>query len=371
MQFRAGPWRSPVQLALLIFHFSLFFLIIHYVGNQQTADSILKVHLCMALALACLGIYQIFSFVFGLPLTDCTWSIGLFEDSSIVKYSSIRHYSARVAGFSTRTTFPESRDFAEYLLSAIPISFAFCVTRSSDIRRRFGFLTSPITAAIGLTAVFFTMSRSGWVFIFVALIIIGVRLSPRLLYVHLPIMVVLLSGISLLLAQIGFFAASSSSLWSIITGRFDWFYVINDPRVSHFLVLWDSFQSHPILGVGAGNFALWGAAKTGSGLVHSAHGFMWATLADFGLLGFAALLVAFAGIFFKLNRAIKISSRHSTQHILLVGLFASLVATFFNSLFGGDRPSFHLLLIAGLAAVYSSLRPTESAPRDRLMQVRN
>ena len=32
----------------------------------------------------------------------------------------IRYYSARIAEFSARTTFPESRDFAEYLLSAVP-----------------------------------------------------------------------------------------------------------------------------------------------------------------------------------------------------------------------------------------------------------
>jgi hypothetical protein len=120
MQYRAGPWRSPIQLALLVFHFAVFFVIVRYVGNRDIADSLLKVHLWMALVLGVFGIYQIFAFTFGLPLSDCTWSVGLVGDSATIDYSSIRHYSARIAAFSTRATFRESRDFGEYLLTAVP-----------------------------------------------------------------------------------------------------------------------------------------------------------------------------------------------------------------------------------------------------------
>jgi len=371
MQYRAGPWRSPVQLALLFFHFSLFFVIVNYAKDRHTADSLLKVHLWMALVLACLGIYQVFAFTFGLPLTDCTWSVNLAESSATIKYSSIRYYSARIANYSVRTTFPESRDFAEYLLSAVPVTVAFCASGSQEIRRRFGFLASPTAAIIGLVAIFFTMSRSGWVFIIIALAIIAIRLSQRRLYLHLLITFVLLSAMSLFLVKVGFFTASTSSLWDIVSRRFDMYYVIHDPRMSYFVILWESFKSHPILGMGAGNFAIWGAAMTGSGLVHSAHGFLWASLADFGLIGLAALLAIFAAIFRRLNRAIKTSPRQSAQRAVMVGLFASLLATLFNSMFGGDRPQFYLLLIMGLAAAYSSLRSTEAAPGNGLTPTRN
>jgi hypothetical protein len=155
-----------------------------------------------------------------------------------------------------------------------------------------------------------------------------------------------------LLIKIGFFDSSASTLGGIITGRFNWYFVLNDPRAGFFLALWESFTQHPVLGLGAGNFALWGAAYTGSHLLHSAHGFVWAGLADFGLLGFAALILVFVGLFRRLNRAIRSIPRQSAQRILLVGLFAALVATFFNAQFGGDRPPFHLLFIMGLAAAY-------------------
>jgi len=360
MHLRAGPWRSPVQLALIFFHFSIFFVVVRFIRNQSSADSILKIHLTMGLLLAGLGIYQIFAFTLGLPLTDCTWSMNVLNDSATIKYSSIRLYSARVAEFSTRATFPESRDFADYLLSTVPIMTAFAVSGSPDIRRRFGLAASPAAALIGLAAIFFTMSRSGWIFIAVALIIIASRLSRRLLFVHLPIGLIVLSGVSVLLIKAGFFTSSADSLWDIVSGRFQWYYVVNDPRFAYLLVLWESFTSHPILGLGAGNFALWGAMYTGSDLLHSAHGFAWATLADFGLLGLAALLSVFAVIFKKLHRAIKAAAPRSEEHILLVGIFTSLLVTFLNSMTGGDRPQFYLLLLLGLAAVYAML-PAKTA----------
>lgn len=352
MHYRAGPWRSPLQLALLIFHFAVFFVIVRYVRNRGIADSLLKVHLWMALVLGVFGVYQIFAFTLNLPLSDCTWSVGLIGDSATIDYSSVRHYSARIAAFSTRTTFRESRDFGEYLLTAVPLMIAFSAAGSPEIRRRFGFVASPWAAMIGLAAIFFTMSRSAWIFIALAFVIVALRQSRRLLFIHLPAGLIVLSITSLFFINIGFFDSSAASLWGILTGRFDWYFVLNDPRVSFFLVLWESFTQHPVLGLGAGNFALWGAAYTGAGLLHSAHGFVWAGLADFGLLGFAAILLVFVELFRRLNRKIKSSPRQSAQRVLLVGLFAALVATFFNAQFGGDRPPFHLLFIMGLAAAY-------------------
>jgi multisubunit Na+/H+ antiporter MnhF subunit len=352
MQYRAGPWRSPLQLALLIFHFAVFFVIVRYLQGRDAADALLKVYLWTALVLGMFGIYQIFAFNFGLPFADCTWSIGLVGDSATIDYSSIRYYSARVASFSTRATFRESRDFGEYLLTAVPVMLALGAARSPEVRRRFGFLSSPAAGLLGATAIFFTLSRSAWLFLAVALVIIAFRQSRRLLLIHVPLAFAGLSLVAVVLAKTGYFDSSFGSLWSVITGRYDWYYILNDPRARFFLVLWESFTQHPILGLGAGNFALWGAAHTGAGLLHSAHGFVWAGLADFGLIGFAAVLFIFLGLFRRLSREINALPRSAAQRPLLVGLFAALVATFFNAQFGGDRPPFHLLFIVGLAVAY-------------------
>ena len=364
MQYRAGPWRSPIQLALLLFHFSLFFVVTRYIRDRSVADGLLKVHLTIALVLSVVGIYQVFAFTFGWPLADCTWSVKVSPGTAVVNYSAIRYYSARVAEFSTRATFSESRDFAEYLLSAVPILLALAVSRSREIRQRFGFLASPAAAMIGLAAIFLTLSRSGWVFMALALVVIAVRLSPRLLLVHVPIAAGALSLFCLLLAKAGFFSPAASSLWDVLGGRLDWYYILNDPRVNYYLVLWESFKSHPLLGLGAGNFAFWGAGYTGSDLLHSAHGFTWAALADFGVIGFAALAALFFGVFRKLHRAIKSSVRLSPRHVILAGIFAALLATLFDAMTAGDRPQFHLIFLLGLAAAYPSIdqSSTRSAP---------
>ncbi|MFC1476293.1 O-antigen ligase family protein, partial [Candidatus Zixiibacteriota bacterium] len=366
MRYRAGPWRSPIQLGLLFFHFAVFFVVVRYVRNRDTADSLLKVHLWMALLLGVFGVYQIFAFTFGLPFSDCTWSVNLLDRSSTIDYSSTRLYSAQVAGFSTRATFRESRDFADYLLSAVPITMAFCVSGSAEIRRRFGFLASPLAAFMGLAAIFFTMSRSGWILIAFALVIIALRLSRRVFYIYLPLMFIMLAAVSLVLAKAGFFNSTVMTLGEIITGRLDPYFIINDARVGYFLLLAESLQAHPLLGLGAGNFALWGAAMTGSSLVHSAHGFLWVALADFGLLGCAALVFVFAGIFRRLHRAIRKAPRRSAQNALLAGIFAALSAAFINAMFGGDRPFFHLLLIMGLAMAYSSMPTTRTTVEDHI-----
>ncbi|MFH2204891.1 MAG: O-antigen ligase family protein, partial [Elusimicrobiota bacterium] len=236
--------------------------------------------------------------------------------------------------------------------TAVPVMLALSAAGSKEVRSRFGFLASPTAALLGLTAIFFTMSRSAWIFLVIAVMIIAFRQSRRLLFIHLPLAFAGLSIVAIVLAKTGYFNSSIGSLWDVITGRYNWYFILNDPRAQFFLVLWESFTQHPILGLGAGNFALWGAAYTGAGLLHSAHGFVWAGLADFGLIGFAAVLFIFIGLFRRLSGEIKVLPRSSAQRALLVGLFAALVATFFNAQFGGDRPPFHLLFIMGLAAAY-------------------
>ncbi len=364
MQYRAGWWRSPVQLALLIFHFSLFFVIVQYIRGRTAAEALLKVHLWTAICLGCLGIYQIFAYSLNLPFADCTWSINLVDHSASVKYAAIRHYSAQVADFSTRATFPESRNFGEYLLSAVPIMAALCISRRPEIRQRFGFPASPWAVAIGLTAIFFTMSRSAWILIVPALLYVGWKLSRRQLLLIIPGALVLLSVVVVAINQVGYFGGSTGSLFEVIGGRMNWFYIVNDPRIWHFLVLWESFAQHPILGLGAGNFALWGAAFTGSPLLHSAHGFAWATLADFGLVGFVSLVVAFIILLRRLSRAIKFSPSGSTDRVIMIGVFSALLFTLFNTCFGGDRPPFYLMLLMGLAAVYTTLasKNTDECP---------
>lgn len=353
MRFRAGPLRSPLQYGLLLFHFSLFFLIVNYVKTRNDADQFMKTHLWVGFSIIMLGIVQMAAYLSDFPIQDFTWSIGLVPDSATHTYSEVRKYSAGVADFSIRTTFVESLHLADYLNSIIPISIALWMSKSTEIKNRFGFLASPWMSILGVIAMFFTMSRSGWGALMVAVLMLAILMSPRIAFVHLPLATVATSLVAAVMVKLGFFASSATSLWAIVYERFDIQKIVMGPRAQYFLVLYESVKNNPVLGLGAGNFAVMAPSATESDAVHSAHGLLWAALADFGLLGFAALASFFGFIMYYLYKAIKRAPKKSPEQIVMTGLFAALSGLMFQALFVHDRPQFYLILLLGLAVVYS------------------
>jgi hypothetical protein len=363
VRFRSGMLRSPIQLALLVFHFSLFILIVKHVSTIADADRLLKIHLTAGACLMTVGLYQILAFSLDLPFKDFTWSINLVDDSSTYSYGEVRYYSALVSSFSSRATFLESLHFASYLNSVAPIALALSVGRSAELKQRFGIFTSVVYAVLAILAVFVTMSRSGWLSFAVAATIICIRLSPRMLFIHLPIGALVLAGSVAALSKIGFFQDSFSTLGSVLTGRFDLERILFDPRVMYFMILIESFQQNPVLGVGAGNFALIAPAMMGTDTIHSAHGLLWTALADFGAVGLAALLAVFAYVLNRINKAISFSTS-SSERVILVGLFAAICGLIVQSLFCNDRPPFYLILLLGLSVVYASHSPANRVAYD-------
>jgi hypothetical protein len=360
MGLRASVLRSPLQLSLLFFHMSLLVLIVTHITRVDLADRMLKTHLGVASIVAAMGLYQIIAYSIDLPMKDFTWALGFSGGASgVQEYGAVREYSAQVAGFSTRATFFESLHFASYLNSVVPLLVALWASGSKDIRRRFGFFASPVASLLGMAALFLTFSRSGWIAAAIALTIVAIRTSPRVLVLHFPIAFAFLSLVTIALTGMGFLSAS---FISVITGRLDTATIAADPRLPYILVLAESFMQNPILGVGAGNFALLAPALTGSDQLHSAHGIFWSALADYGLLGLAALAAAYAAVIMKLNRAIRRSPDRSDQ-IVMIGLFSSLCGLAFQFLFCADRPPFYLLLLLGLSVVYSRIALDRSEKR--------
>jgi hypothetical protein len=353
MSARAGPMRSPLQIALLVFHLSLFFVVVNTIRSEGDADGILRIHLRMGLLIMILGLFQIVAFAFQLPFQDYTWSLNL-ADSATLNYGEVRLYGAGVTNFSTRATFGESLHFANYLISIVPVAIALWAFGSKEIRKKFGIVASPIMAVLGATTLFFTMSRSGWVAFAISLIVLALWLSPRIIFFHVPVVFAIVAVVAALFAEVGFFSESTDTFWSIIAGRLNINDILTDPRIRYFELLWESFTQHPILGIGAGNFALVAPTMTGSDMLHSAHGVLWAALADFGILGFGALGIFFVSVLVRLGRAIRVA-KPSPRQAVMIGIFASLVGLTFQDLFLGDRPTFHLVMLLGLSVVYSSV----------------
>ena len=365
MRYRAGEMRSILQYALLIFHFALFYIIVSYARDEKKAFSLLKIHLYTGFGLFCLGIIQMTAFVLDLPLKDFTWSIGLIDNSSTIEYGATRYYEAGVADFSTRATFMESLNFADYLNSVLPIGLALWMSRSKLIRDKFGFVATPWFALAGLTAMYFTFSRSGWGALALAMVVIMIWVSPRAAMMRLSIGAATLMVVTIVMKHLGFFNNAVGSLWDAVSGRFQIERILMEPRLEYFLILFDSVAKHFWLGLGAGNFALAGAAATGSDQVHSSHGILWAALADYGLVGFLLLSTFLFGILFQLGRTIKNLPKDSLERIVGSGVFASLTALYFQSLFVGDRIQFYLIFLLAISAVFVKIY----RPNTRLMNL--
>ncbi|KAA3632192.1 MAG: O-antigen ligase domain-containing protein [Calditrichaeota bacterium] len=355
MRFRASGMRPILQYGLLLFHFLLFFIVVKFVQKEKDAFSLLKIHLYFGLFLMCLGITQYVLYVVNFPLIDFTWAIPLIDNSSTIEYGKVRLYSAGVSDYSIRTTFIESLHFADYLNSVLPIIVAFWFTKSKEIKKMFGFLATPTASIIGILAMLLTFSRSGWGGFAIAMLILIIWLAPRTAFIHIPLATVGTSLIVVLLSSFGFFIGNSQSLFELIKGRFELENILFGPRAQYFLVLWDSFKEHPLLGLGAGRFALFGAEATGSDQVHSSHGILWGALADFGLLGFVILLAFMLTILISLYKSIQSLEKDSPQRVILIGIFAALCAVYFQSLFVGDRIQFYLVLLMGLSVVLINL----------------
>jgi hypothetical protein len=355
MRFRASSLRSPLQLALTIFHFLPFFLIVSAVRSSEAADSLMRIHLLVGFCLISLGIFQMLAFVTDFPLKDLTWSFDVVKDSSIYGYGKTHVYDARVASFGTRTTFIETRFFADYLLSVVPISLAIWVSGSGDARKRMGFASGPVAVLLGIIVLFFTMSRSAWVIMVISFLVMSVWLSPRLLFKQIPIAAVVLIIVAGLFMKIGFFNESVGSLSSIITERLDTYHLVTDPRVTYLIVLFETFMEHPILGVGAGNFSYFASAMLGADVLISAHGVPWAALAEFGIVGFALLMTTFGIVILSLGKTIR-RAESGSERAIMIGVFTAVVALVLNSFTSGDRPTFHLVFLLGIASAYSMAR---------------
>jgi len=352
MRFRASAFRSPLQLLLTIFHFSPLFLIAAAVKSRDSAESLMRVYLWTGFVLVIIGMYQILAYIVDLPFKDLTWSINLVPNSNHVNYGMVHIYTAKVTNFSIRDTFIESRMLADYLLSVVPITTALWMVGSERVRERFGKLALPIVSVLGLIAIFFTMSRSAWIFLAAGLLVGGMCISPARFIKRGAIAFIAMIGVTTIMIKFGLFSAGSFT--EIIVGRLNLVDIVTDPRVQFLVVLWNVFLEHPILGVGAGNFSIFAAVALDVPVLVSAHGVLWEALGEFGLVGFSLLLGAFIALFTALVKAIR-RCDDTASRALLIGLLSAMTALFLNSFTGSDRPPFYLIFCMGMAAVYSRI----------------
>lgn len=354
---RAGFLRSPIQLGLLCFHFAVFILAATFCEESTYRRRLLKLYFGFGAVLSTYGLYQTLAYYLNGPLVDITWAWDP-AGSSTYEYGQARLYDAGVVRFAPRATFRESMHFAHYLISFVPLAWA--LVASPQARELCGWSRRALAwiAGLGSLTLLFTFSRSGWGALLVAgaVLLLGLRGGKGLLI--LVAWVSALFGGFALLSAFGWLPGEIS-LWGLLSGRLSAEGLVADPRWLYFAVFIQSFLTHPWFGLGMGNFALAGGEAYGSTSLHSAHGIFWSAAADSGVLAALALVLFFGTILVRLWRR-----RSDEQHVLMVGLAATLAGLLAQNFFFGDRPELYLLFIAGVAVASLKKGPDASFRTD-------
>jgi O-antigen ligase len=267
--------------------------------------------------------------------------------------------SARISGASEN-----ANELASTLVAslALALGLLFAARRSPVLR-----LCAAAGAAIALTGIVLTVSRSGLVALgiaAIAAIVFAGRWRPR----------VILISVGVALSAVVYFAtiapeASRQRITELKGGT---------GREDIWTVAWRMFEAHPTRGVGAGNFStssihylLAPGALTRSDFIVDtqkvAHNAYLETLAELGVVGLtllAALIVSLLACAFKAIREFQRKGKVQMEILAranLVALIGLMAALFF----GSDEYKKQLWLLLAMAptllAIARAERPAESA----------
>jgi O-antigen ligase len=333
MAQRASDLRPVVQLLTTMLSVAVFPIVVLSLESEQRLTVVVKTWLIVTALIALYGIYQSFAVAFGLPLEDITWGVSL-NGSAITKYGQTRYYAGLVTNFAPRATFAESLHFGAYLAGVFPFCLACWLGRATLPERWRRWPWRSLSLLLGLVLLL-TFSRSSWVAgAFGVLVVLFFARRVRVWLLCLAGLVVASLAFSAL-SYLPIFDATLSG-FELISGRLSPGYLVSDPRVLYFGVLADLAGSHPIWGVGLGNYAMLGASELGINVLLSAHSVWAAHWVEGGLIGLAVLIGLFVTVGKQLVRHLR-TARTTVWFFPLVGLIAGIAAMSAQYLTWGDR----------------------------------
>ncbi len=209
-----------------------------------------------------------------------------------------------------------------------------------------------VLVVISLATLFLTMSRSGWLAFAGALAFMFCFFPKGRMLKAVAATVAVTAAAGLALKSLGYFRFDLD-VWELLQLRMDIDKLGTDPRVLYLQTLWSTFVQYPLLGVGVGNYGLFGAARLGMNLVLSAHSVFLNALVETGIIGFVALCSIVVHFFWTAIGAIR-RSKGWSPHPLLVGVSAGVFGMTLQYCSFGDRPGFHYLFM--LALGYALIR---------------
>lgn len=309
-----------LQRAVLILLFNSFVMVIsimlpNLISSKNILQKVIKIIFISCLLVSLFGIYQFLGDMAGFP-HELT---GLRE-----------HYTQKVFGFPRiQSTALEPLYFANYLL--IPISLGIALTLRRGKKEKLPLKPLYIAAIVGLAVInlILTLSRGGFLGLFVVLLASCLFLFKYLLSVKKIILLLVIAAVT----------ATSAFGFLKITGE--------DKNVDVFIEQATSYsegvgveerfssyddairliKQHPILGVGIGNFGPqvhknpYHAPEAGWPIVNNEFLELWV---EIGILGLASFLLLIGIVVIRTIKALRTEGDYVTKTIL-IGLFIAFL----------------------------------------------
>lgn len=356
MTWRASAMRPLIQWTLTAVHILFFVVALNRIETREQILSSARLYLWIGLSLGLVGCWQTLAVALDLPGKDFTFAFGAAADQGY-QYGMTRFYSAIIADFAPRATFRESLHFSHYLVSFLPLAIGIVLYRR-QLPESWRIKVPAIFVVISLATLLLTVSRSGWIAFAgaIAFMFCFYSKSRMLKAASATIAVIAVSGVAL--KSLGYFRFDLD-IWELMQLRLDVEKLGADPRILYLQTLWSTFVQYPLLGVGIGNYGLFGAARLGMDVLLSAHSVFLNALVETGLIGFVVLGSVIVHFFWSAISTIR-RSRALAAFPMLVGVSAGVFGMTIQYCSFGDRPGFHYLFM--LALGYALIRFIKQNP---------
>lgn len=304
-------------------------------------------------------VFDVFSqSILGLMQLALGRSLGLFilgEADALWLDISVEGAVSRVGG-----TLGHANAMALFLEMTLPLIFSLALTKGIIISasRRFFFLA---TFVLGVMALVFTFSRSAWVSLFAALILVLLFYLRHLRLTVGQSIIIGAGGMTSLSALVALREPILRRLFASSSASFTF-------RENLITIALNMLRRHPWLGVGLNNFVLVMANYDTTGLTERrltpVHNLYFLTAAETGILGLAAFLWLLIGVFAESWQTLRAKEPLLTSCVvgILAGLAAALIHSNLGWLWRYDVDHMAFWFLVAFALAIKNLAVSLSAP---------
>jgi O-antigen ligase len=225
-------------------------------------------------------------------------------------------------------TLGHANSLAMFLEMLLPLFFSLAVARNTGLSTRQRLLAVAVLA-LGLATLLMTFSRSSWISLFVALVLVLIYHFRHLRFSTRQLAVLIAGAVASLAASAVFWEPIYRRLTASSSLSFTF-------RANLNAIATNMVEAHPLLGIGLNNFVFVITKYDDIGItprhITPAHNVYFLTVAETGFLGLLAFLLLLIGVFVGGWRALK--SKDPFLAACAAGLLAGLAAALVHSNLG-------------------------------------